>query len=236
MAAYLLLRNKGDGSFEDITRQAGLAGDRDWPTSAAFADLDNDGDLDLYVCHYAAWDAANPRLCPNSDGNGYESCDPRLVFAVPDHVFRNDDGKFIDVTAKAGIVDIEGRGLGVVTCDLDDDGRTDIFVANDGTANYYFRNKGGLRFEEIGLVAGVAGNAGGGYQAGMGVACGDLDGDTRLDLVVTNFAGESTTFDRNLGHGMFADQGSSIGLTAPAVSCWVSEPPCSTSTTTAHST
>ena len=214
--AYLLLRNKGDSSFEDITRQAGLAGDRDWPTSAAFADLDNDGDLDLYVCHYAAWDATNPRLCPNSDGKGYESCDPRLVLAVPDHVFRNDDGKFIDVTAEAGIVDIEGRGLGVVTCDLDDDGRTDIFVANDGTANYYFRNKGGFRFEEIGLVAGVAGNAGGGYQAGMGVAYGDLDGDARLDLVVTNFAGESTTFYRNLGHGMFADQGSSIGLTAPS--------------------
>ena len=111
-----------------------------------------------------------------------------------------------DVTAEAGIVDHEGRGLGVVACDLDDDGYTDLFVANDGSANYYFRNKGGFRFEEIGLVSGVAGNAEGGYQAGMGVACGDLDGDSRVDLVVTNFEGESTTFYRNLGRGMFADQ------------------------------
>ena len=100
--AYLLLRNKGDGSFEDITRQAGLAGDRDWPTSAAFADLDNDGDLDLYVCHYAAWDASNPRLCPNADGKGYESCDPRLVPAVPDHVFQNDGGKFVGCDRRGG--------------------------------------------------------------------------------------------------------------------------------------
>ena len=123
-------------------------------------------------------------------------CNPLLFPALPDHLFRNDGGRFVDVTAEAGIVDSDGRGLGVVAADLDDDGRIDLFVANDMTANIFFRNLGGLRFEEIGHEAGVAGNAEGGYQAGMGVACGDLDGDGRLDLAVTNFYGESTRFIR----------------------------------------
>ena len=112
---------------------------------------------------------------------------------MPDHLFRNDGGRFVNVTAEAGIVDRDGRGLGVVAADLDDDGRIDLFVANDMTANLFFRNLGGLKFEEIGHPAGVASNADGGYQAGMGVACGDLDGDGRPDLAVTNFFGESTT-------------------------------------------
>ena len=106
--------------------------------------------------------------------------------------------------------------MGVVAADLDDDGRIDLFVANDSTANYLFRNQGGFRFEEVGHEAGVAANAGGGYQAGMGVACGDLDGDGRLDLAVTNFYGESTTLFHNLGQGLFADQTAAIGLAAPS--------------------
>ena len=146
----------------------------------------------------------------------YVSCLPLGFPALPDHLFRNDGGRFVDVTAAAGIVDRDGRGLGVVAADLDDDGRIDLFVANDMTANYLFHNLGGLRFEEIGHLAGVACNAEGGYQAGMGIACGDLDGDGRPDLAVTNFFGESTTFYRNLGQGMFADATSAVGLKAPS--------------------
>src|SRR5439155_3109515 len=127
-----------------------------------------------------------------------------------------DGGRFTDVTAQAGIVDRDGRGLGVVAADLDDDGRIDLFVANDMTANFLFRNLGNMRFEEIGHPAGVACNAEGGYQAGMGVACGDLDGDGRPDLAVTNFFGESTTFYRNLGRTMFADATAAVGLKAPS--------------------
>src|SRR6185312_5699924 len=85
--AYTLYRNRSDGTFEDVTATAGLGGDRDWPTSAAFADLDNDGDLDLYVCHYAAWDARDPLLCQDELQKVYESCDPHSVPAMPDHVF-----------------------------------------------------------------------------------------------------------------------------------------------------
>ena len=119
--SYALYRNKGDGTFEDITTRAGLGGDRDWPTSAALADLDGDGDLDLYVCHYAAWDLDHPRLCRNPADNDYLNCSPLDAEALPDHLFRNDGGRFVDVTTEAGIVDRDGRGLGVVAADLDDD-------------------------------------------------------------------------------------------------------------------
>jgi tetratricopeptide (TPR) repeat protein len=215
--SYLLLRNRGDGTFEDVTERSGLGGARDWPTSAAFADLDGDGDLDLYVCHYLTWDAIHPTLCPAPESSTrYVSCLPLGFPAKSDHLFRNDDGRFIDITASAGIVDRDGRGLGVVAADLDDDGRIDLFVANDMTANLLFHNRGDLRFEEIGHLAGVACNAQGGYLAGMGVACGDLDRDGRPDLSVTNFFGESTTFYRNLGQMMFADATSAVGLKAPS--------------------
>ncbi len=210
--SYALYLNRGDGTFADATDSWGLGGRRDWPTSAALADLDGDGDLDLYVCHYAVWDLDNPRICRDSNTNAYLNCNPLVAEALPDHLFRNDGNRFVDVTAAAGIVDRDGRGLGVVAADLDDDGRIDLFVANDSSANLLFRNLGGLRFEEVGHIAGVAGNASGGYQAGMGVAAGDLDGDGSIDLAVTNFYGESTTFFRNLGSGAFTDTTTTIGL------------------------
>ena len=222
--SYALYHNRGDGTFEDFTERAGLAGDRDWPTSAAFADFDNDGDLDLYVCHYLVWDALHPGLCerkpqpgkPVDPSHRYEYCMPNPFPSQPDHLFRNDGGRFVDVTAQAGIVDPNGRGLGVIAADLDDDGWIDLFVANDTTANYYYRNKGGMEFEEIATSAGVACNAVGAFQAGMGTACGDVDGDGLPDLLVTNFYGESTSFFKNMGKGMFADQTSTIGLATPS--------------------
>jgi tetratricopeptide (TPR) repeat protein len=214
--SYALYQNRGDGTFEDVTEKAGLGGDRDWPTSSAFADFDNDGDLDLYVCHYARWDPGNPRICTDPSGTFKITCDPRSVESLPDHLFRNDSGRFVDITASAGIVDKDGRGLGVVAADFDGDGLVDVFVANDSTANFLFHNLGGMRFQEVGHVAGVAANAEGGYQAGMGVACGDLDGDGRPDLAVTNFYGESTSFFYNLGQGLFVDHTAAIGLLAPS--------------------
>jgi tetratricopeptide (TPR) repeat protein len=218
--SYALYRNRGDGTFEDATERYGLGGDRDWPTSAALADLDNDGDLDLYVAHYILWDEHNPRLCPRALSAGeppdparpYGYCMPQGLTAAPDHLFRNDGGRFTDVTAEAGIADRDGRGLGVVAADIDDDGRVDLFVANDTTANYLFRNQGGMKFAEEGVASGVACNAEGAFQAGMGTAAGDLDGDGKIDLAVTNFYGESTTFYRNLGSGIFTDATAVVGL------------------------
>src|SRR5262249_8643109 len=189
---------------------------RPGPTSPARPSPDGDGDLDLYVCHYLHWDAESPRLCRDHATRAVQYCNPRSFDARADHLFRNDGGRFVDVTAASGIVDRDGRGLGVLAADLDQDGRVDLFVANDTTANFFFRNLGGWRFEEAGMAAGVAANASGGYQAGMGVACGDLDGDGRPDLAVTNFYGESTTFYRNLGGGVFGDRTAAIGLAAPS--------------------
>ncbi len=221
--SYSLYRNRGDGTFEDVTDRAGFGGDRDWPTSAAWADLDNDGDLDLYVCHYLVWDAEHPNLCKPAprpgkpiDRNHYEYCLPSPFPSRPDHLFRNDGGRFIDVTAEAGIVDPNGRGMGVVAADVDEDGLIDLFVANDTTANYLWHNLGGMKFEEVGLSSGVACNAQGSFQAGMGTAVGDVDGDGLPDLLVTNFYGESTSFFQNTGKGLFADRTSMIGLAGPS--------------------
>jgi len=157
-----LFHNKGDGTFEDVTDRAGLGGSRGWPTSAAFADFDGDGDLDLFVCHYLHWDPDRSLPCPDPDRPGkYLYCVPRGFEAEPDHIFRNDGGRFVDVPAESGIVDREGRGLGVVVADLDDDGKPDIFVANDMTANNLYRNLGDFRFEDVGEASGAAMSSGG---------------------------------------------------------------------------
>src|SRR5438270_807955 len=121
-------------------------------------------------------------------------------------------GRFARSPGRPGLTDRDGRGLGVVAADLDDDNRIDLYVANDGSANFLFRNRGGFRFEEIGLTAGVAASAEGGFQAGMGVASADLDGDGRLDLLVTNLYLEGATLFHNLGQGMFADRSAASGI------------------------
>ena len=214
--SYALYRNRGDGTFADRTEAAGLGGDRGWPTSAAFADLDGDGDLDLYVCQYLRWDRDHPARCHDPETKRPTYCEPNIFEAEPDRLFRNDGGHFVDVSEEAGIVDREGRGLGVVAADLDGDGRVDLFVANDTTANFSFFNQGGWKFRESGLESGLAANAASGFLAGMGVACGDLDGDGQPDLAVTNFYDESTTFYRNLGQGFFADHSTAVGTAAPS--------------------
>ncbi len=210
--SYALYRNRGDGTFEDATESAGLGGDRDWPTSAAFADLDGDGDLDLYVAHYLIWDEAAPFICHDPKFGANRLCNPGLFRSRPDRLYRNDGGRFVEVTKEAGIVDTHGRGMGVLAVDLDDDGRVDLFVANDQSANFLWRNLGGLKFEEVGHAAGVAASGSGGYQAGMGVGCGDVDGDGRPDLVVTIFYDEGTTLYQNLGQGVFNDRSDAFGV------------------------
>jgi tetratricopeptide (TPR) repeat protein len=215
--SYSLYRNDG-GRFVDVTTTSGLSGDRDWPTSAAFADLDGDGDLDLYVCHYLGWDADSPKPCRRKDTGEPTYCTPVEQPALPDHVFRNDGGRFVDVSTQAGITeaDTDGRGLGVLAAQLDDDMKIDLYVANDMTANYLFRNLGGFRFGNVAQASGTSGSADGGYQAGMGIARGDLDGDGRLDLAVTNFYGEGTTLYHCLGAGVFTDRSRESGLWVPS--------------------
>ncbi len=213
--SYALYRNLGQGRFQDVTARAGLAGPRDYPTGAAWADLDNDGDLDLYVCHYLKWDAASSPLHHDPSRPGSTYADPREFPAVPDHVFRNDAGGFVDVTRQAGIIDREGRGLGVVAADFDYDGKIDIFVANDGAPNFFFHNQGAFRFSEEGQLSGLSTSSSGGYSSGTGIACGDFNGDARLDLALSHSYGESTTLYHNLSTALFSDRTEAAGLAAP---------------------
>ena len=214
--SYALLHNRGDGTFEDVTAPAGLGGDRDWPTSAAFADLDGDGDLDLYVCHYLAFDVKRPAHLRRRRIPGRSHyCSPRDFASLPDHVFRNDGGRFVDVTAAAGFVDPDGRGLGVVAADLDDDNRIDLYVANDMSANYLFRNLGGFRFEETALPpAPPPTPAAASSRAWASPAA------TSTATAGPTWPSPTTTasrprFFRNLGRGLFADHTAAIGLAAP---------------------
>ena len=108
--SYPLLRNRGDGSFDDVTAAAGLGGDRDWPTSAAWADLDADGDLDLYVCHYLVFDSEAKTACADPSSGKIQYCNPRDFVSLPDHVFRNDGGRFVDITKAGGFVIQTGAG------------------------------------------------------------------------------------------------------------------------------
>ncbi len=212
LMTYSLYRNQGDGTFDDVTKSAGLAGRRDHPTSAAFADLDNDGDLDLYVCHYMIWDPAHPTICQDKRGEGLSLPSPQGFARRPTTSFATTAVGSSTSPRQSGCAETEGRGMGVVAADLDGDHRIDLFVANDSTVNYLYRNQGGFHFEEIGIQAGVAASVQGGYQAGMGVACGDLDGDGRPDLMVTNFYGEGTTLFHNLGDGLFTDRSAASGI------------------------
>ena len=208
-----LYRNLGNARFEDITEKAGLT-DLGWSTSAAFADLDADGDLDLYVCHYVNYDAARPPFCAAPDGKR-DYCGPEVFAAQPHRLYRNDGhGIFQDVSREAGILGLEGRGLGVLVADLTGDGRLDLFVANDGSACWLLENEGALKFKEIGTDAGVAYNGQGEALAGMGVALGDLDGDLRPDLLATNFYERGTVAWRCLKPGLFRDDSDQIGLRA----------------------
>jgi tetratricopeptide (TPR) repeat protein len=209
----VLYRNRGDGTFEDVTERAGVACSS-WSTAAGFGDLDGDGDLDLVVITYVEADPTKVHACLDSIGKPIH-CPPGQFPPQPDFLFRNDgDGTFTDVSREAGLDVPGGVGLGLAIADLDDDGKLDLFVANDAAPNFLFHNLGGLRFEEIGTVAGVAYDGGGRATASMGVVAEDLDGDGRIDLFHTNFINEPNTLLHNLGGNQFLDDTARAGLDA----------------------
>lgn len=210
-----LFKNVG-GRFEDVTAEAGLllnSALRDFSTSATFLDFDRDGRLDLYVTRYVDFDPSQPPNdgFPCRQGEIEIACPPTFHPALPDRLYRNVDGsRFVDVSREVGIQTSEGAyGLGVVAGDFDGDGFTDLYVANDTTANFLWHNVDGKHFEELALFSGAALSDEGQGQAGMGVATGDLDGDQDLDLAVTNYSLESNAFYLNSGGGRFEDIGPS---------------------------
>ncbi|MEO6193356.1 MAG: CRTAC1 family protein [Thermoanaerobaculia bacterium] len=211
-----LWRNNGDGTFADVTARAG-ADDPRWSAGATFADFDRDGWLDLYILNYVDFSVANNVRCyaPNTRR---DYCGPAAFAPVPDRLLRNrGNGTFEDVSLPSGIGRKAGPGLGVVADDFDGDGWPDLFVANDGAASFLWINQRNLTFREDGLIAGVALNAAGRPEAGMGIAAGDADGDGRDDLLITHLTAETNTFYANLGGGLFEDATARSGLGAPSL-------------------
>jgi len=210
-----LYRNNGNGTFTDVTARAGLTATTEWSTSAGFLDFDRDGRLDLYVTNYLDYRLDDSPYCGTQKPGYRMYCLPTLFDGQADRLFRNNgDGTFADVSQKAGIANPAGKGLGVTFCDVDRDGDTDIYVANDMVRNFLYRNNGDGTFLDIAYAAGVGFDANGKPQAGMGVDCGDYDGNGFPDLFVTNFSEELNTLYGNRGGNVFEDVTVKAGLGA----------------------
>ncbi|MGV3720903.1 MAG: CRTAC1 family protein [Actinomycetota bacterium] len=206
-----LYLNRGDGTFRDVTEAAGV-GAGGYSTSAAFLDYDLDGHLDLYVCRYVKWAGLKDDFqCLNPAGKK-QYCDVHVYDGQEHRLFRNrGDGRFEDATRRAGIADHVGRGLAVTCCDYDQDGDTDLFVANDETPNFLWRNEGG-RFTEVAAASGFAYNEQGLATSGMGLDSADVDGNGTLDIIESDFQGQPKTLYVNEGAGIFAPNGGKRGL------------------------
>jgi hypothetical protein len=208
-----LYRNRnGNGAFQDVTTAAGVAprsrrgATIPWSTSAGFADLDADGFLDLVVGHYLEFTPRSRQLCdyPAAIGGGpvFAACPPLYYESQRLVVYRNrGDGTFEEVSDR--FPGAHGNNLALGFADYDDDGRLDLYVANDALPADLFRNRGDWSFENMGTASATAFNQDGGEQAGMGVDWGDYDGDGRLDLIVTTFQNEPRSLYRNEGNGLF---------------------------------
>jgi len=200
----VLFRNNGDGTFTDVTEKAGVGDGDNVGAGTCFLDMDKDGDLDLYVSRYINFSYKKHRVAKMGGFTTYIS--PTAYPYPPDSLYRNNgNGTFTDVSEASGIARHQGSGMGMICADYDNDGDTDIFVANDKEDNYLFENDGSGKFEQIGLMAGVAYNINGKEMGSMGVDCGDFDNDGLLDFYVTSYAQETASLYKNLGDGLFED-------------------------------
>jgi len=216
----VLYHNNGDGTFTDVSQKAGIAGNgKRWNTGCAFVDYDRYGKLDLFVANYIDMDLATAPV-PESGPCLYKSimvaCGPPGLQGGKNILYHNNgDGTFTDVSEAAGILNADGTyGLGVLTADFDNDGWPDIYVADDSTASALYHNKRNGKFEDVAIEAGCALSPDGKPQAGMGVSAADYDMDGNLDIVKTNFAGDTPSLYHNVGGGNFEDATFTAGLGA----------------------
>lgn len=214
----VLYRNNGDGTFTDVTKQSGLDKDVGWATGVTFGDYDGDGFVDLFVPHYVDFDLKDlPTFGSKKTCQYHEvavQCGPRGLKGFPDTLYHNNgDGTFTEVAQQAGVDDAKRFfGLGAVWSDFDNDGRIDLFVANDGEPNYLYHNEGGGRFREIGYDSGVAVSEDGVEQANMGVALGDFMHTGRMSIAITHFSDEYAVLYRNDGNLNFSDISHAAGI------------------------
>ena len=199
----VLYRNNGDGTFTDVTQEAGVEDDG-WGANAAFVDYDLDGDLDLYVANYIEYDTRHNKVCLQGNVRAY--CGPNAYPGQSGILFRNNgDGTFTDVTKEAGLYTTEGRQLGAVWGDCNNDGYPDLFISNDKAPNFLFMNNGDGTFTEVGLEAGVAYSEDGAAESGMGADFGDYDNDGYLDIVVATYQWLPNRLYHNEGGEFFID-------------------------------
>jgi hypothetical protein len=225
LGGNVLYRNNGDGTFTDVTEKAGVA-DGKWSTGAAFGDYDGDGFVDLMVANYIEFDLANPPAFGKGINCKYKGidvqCGPRGLKGSGDSLFHNNgDGTFTNVSKAAGVDDPNGYyGLGVVWSDFNNTGRPDLYIANDSTPSYLYRNQGKGKFSDIGMESGTALSEDGNEQASMGIAIGDYLHTGRPSLYVTHFADDYDTLYRNDGNWTFQDVSYQAGVALPSVH-WV---------------
>jgi enediyne biosynthesis protein E4 len=227
----ILYRNNGDGTFSDVSEQAGLGAkvfENHWSTSAVWFDFDNDGLLDLFVCSFIDYSANNRITCGDNSLGQHFYCIPRVFKPTPSLLFHNNgNGTFTDVSKGTDIEKALGKALGVVATDINNDGRMDLFVANDTVQNFLFVNRGRdksgkTRWEEIALAAEVGYSENGQARSGMGVDAADVDGDGFQDLFVANVDQEMFSLYHNNGNENFTDvaRKNEIAMSTRLLSGW----------------
>ena len=199
-----LLHNNGDGTFEDVSMMAGVGGRDQLGAGTCFLDADRDGHLDLFVGNYVQ---SPVEKNVKRTTEGFPSYPGPLDFKTdPDFLFHNNgDGSFSDYSAISGISEHSSTTMGCITIDFDDDGDTDIFVANDVDRNFLFENDGAGKFLEVGIQRGLAFSGDGKRNGNMGIYCADFDGDGTLDFFTTTFSNELPVLYKNDGFGNFMD-------------------------------
>jgi tetratricopeptide (TPR) repeat protein len=200
----ILYHNNGDGTFTDVTSKSHIK-TSGWTTGAGFFDYNNDGCLDLVVCRYMEWDfTAGNIFCGVDKPGGRSYCHPDEFKPASNYLFRNNcDGTFSDVSAASGIAAVKGKSLGLAFGDYNNDGRLDLYIANDSAPQMLFRNNGDGTFTEVALSAGVAYTEDGKPFSGMGTIFADLDNDGLPDILTTSLPYEYYAFFRNAGKGQF---------------------------------
>ncbi len=208
-----LYRNNRNGTFTDVTKEAGVGGDGGWTTSAVWFDYDNDGRLDLFVGSFVDYGGDNPKTCGDNQAKKRYYCVPTIFDSHYSALYHNNgDGTFTEVGHLTDIGKNAGKCHGVVATDINNDGLMDLFVTNDAVPNFLYLNRGGGKFEEIGLPAGVAYNADGQARSGMGVDSADYDNDGREDLFVANIDRERFSLYHNDGGETFTDRADETGI------------------------
>ena len=223
MAGSYCIATTETGHFTDVTKAAHLDKDVGWATGVAFGDYDGDGNSDLFVAHYVDLDLHDLPTFGSAKTCEYHEiavqCGPRGLKGSPDALYHNNgDGTFTEVAKQAGVDDPNHYfGLGAVWSDFDNDGKLDLFVANDGEPNYLYHNEGNGRFKEIGYDAGIAVNEDGVEQANMGLALGDYMNDGLMSIAISHFSDEYAVLYRNDGGLSFSDVSRKAGIARESV-------------------